>query len=166
MKPTITPMRTLAFAVLGLCAQPAIAGTATSSFPVNATIATACSLSSSAMNFGEVGVTGGTTIQTDSTSAITVTCTPGGEYYVSLDGGLHAVAAQRMAQSGAHVLAYDLYKDSARGTVWTNVTAAVYGTGDGTAQTITIYGRVAAGLPSAPSSFADYTDTVVVTLTY
>jgi spore coat protein U-like protein len=147
-------------------ASPAMATTASSSFPVNATISTACSLSSTAMNFGEVGTAGATTLQTDSTSTITVTCTTGGAYTVALDGGLNAVAAQRNIKSGANTLAYDLFKDAARGTVWTNVTAPAIGLGTASAQTITVYGRIAAGLPFSASNDTPYSDTVLVTLTY
>jgi spore coat protein U-like protein len=95
-----------------------------------------------------------------------VTCTTGGAYSVSLSAGLNAVAAQRYVKSETNVLAYDLYKDSARGTVWTNVAAPVTGTGTGTAQTIPIYGRIAAGLPFSADNGSDYADTVIVTLTF
>ena len=157
------------FSVVAACiafAPPAAALTAESSFPVGAKISTACTLSSTAMEFGEVGIAGAATSQTDSTSTITVTCTVGGGYSIALDGGLHAVAAQRNVQSGLNTLAYDLYKDSARGTVWTSVTEPSTGIGTAAAQTITVYGRIAAGLPFAASSGVDYSDTVLVTLTY
>ena len=149
--------------LMGLMAQPAMAGTASSSFPVNATISTACALGATAMSFGEVSVSGVATIQNDSTSTVTVTCTNGGSYSVSLDGGLNGVAAQRNMASGSDRLNYDLYKDAARGTVWTNVTAPHAGVGNGIAQAITLYGRVAAGLPFTAGI---YTDTVSVTITY
>ena len=118
------------------------------------------------MNFGEVGVAGVATLQANSTSAITVTCTNGGNYSVSLDGGENGVAAQRNIKSGVNTLNYDLYKDAGRGTVWTNVAAPVVGTGIATAQTIPIYGRIAAGQPYSASNGTDFTDIVVVTLTY
>ncbi|WP_353227667.1 spore coat U domain-containing protein [Novosphingobium sp.] len=123
-------------------------------------------MSATAMNFGQVGTAGVATMQTNSTSAITVTCTNGGSYSVSLDGGQNGVAAQRNIKSGLNTLNYDLYKDAARGTVWTNVTAPVVGTGIATAQIIPIYGRIAAGQPYSSGNGTDFTDTVVVTLTY
>ena len=146
-----------------LIAQPAMAGTASSSFPVNATISTVCALGASPMSFGEVNVSGVATSQTDSASALTVTCTNGGSYSVSLDGGVNGVAAQRSMASESNRLNYDLYQDAARGTVWTNATAPQAGIGNGAVQTIALYGRIAAGLPFTAGS---YTDTINVTITY
>lgn len=147
-------------------AQPATAATTTANFPINATISSTCSLSATGINFGEVGTAGATTLQTDGVGSITVTCTNGGAYSIALDDGLHNVAAQRNAQSASNTLAYDLYKDPARGTVWTGVTAPETGTGDAAAQVVTVYGRIAAGLPFSASNGTPYTDTVLVTLTY
>lgn len=153
------------FAVFAF-AQPAAAQPATADFPISATISSACSLSATGIDFGEVGTAGATTSQTDGTGSITVTCTTGGAYSIALDDGLHNVAAQRNAQSGSNLLAYDLYKDAARGTVWTGAAAPVTGTGDSSAQVVPVYGRIAAGLPFALSNGTPYTDTVLVTLTY
>jgi spore coat protein U-like protein len=146
--------------------QPGWTETAESSFPISATISTACTITSTGMDYGEVGIAGATTAQTDSTGTLSVTCTTGGAYSISLDGGLHALAAQRHVQSGLNTLAYDLYMDPARGTVWTAATAPVTGTGTSTAQTITVYGRIAAGLPFALSNGVPFTDTILVTITY
>jgi spore coat protein U-like protein len=146
--------------------QPAAAETATANFPVNATISSTCSLSATGINFGEVGTAGVTTSQTDGTGSITITCSTGSAYSIALDDGLHNVAAQRHVQSASNTLTYDLYKDPARGTVWTCAAAPVTGTGDATAQVITVYGRIAAGLPFSVSNGTPYTDTVLVTLTY
>jgi spore coat protein U-like protein len=147
-------------------AQPAAAETSTANFPINATISSTCSLSATGIDFGEVGTAGATTLQTDGTGSITVTCTTGGAYSIGLDDGLYNVAAQRNAQSASNTLAYDLYSDAARGTVWTSAAAPVTGTGNAAAQVITVYGRIAAGLPFAASNGAPYNDTVLVTLTY
>lgn len=147
-------------------AQPATAATTSSNFPVSATISSTCSLSASGIAFGEVLTSGTTTGQTDGAGTITVTCTSGGAYTVALGNGLHAAAAQRNLQSGSNTLAYDLYQDEARGTVWTGATAPLAGTGTAAAQTIDVYGRIAAGLPLASGNGTPYTDTVLVTLTY
>jgi spore coat protein U-like protein len=159
------PFPVVFLAILAI-AQPATAATTSTDFPVSATISSTCSLSATGINFGEVGTAGATTSQTDSTGTITVTCTTGGAYSVALDDGLHNVAAQRNMQSGSNTLAYDLYKDPARGTVWTGAAAPVTGTGSGSAQVIDVYGRIAAGLPFAVSNGTPYADTVLVTLTY
>lgn len=166
MKFNIAHSFPVAVASIFAFAQPAAAATTTASFPISATISSTCSLSATGIAFGEVGTAGATTLQTDSSGSITVTCTTGGAYSIALDDGLHNVAAQRNAQSGGNTLAYDLYKDSARGTVWTSAAAPVTGTGNAAAQVITVYGRIAAGLPFAASNGTPYADTVLVTLTY
>ena len=158
-----------AVAIVATCVivQPAFAETATSTFEVNASIASACTVSATNMNFGEIPVAAAATVQTDSTSSITVTCSNGEAYTVALNRGLNNVAEQRNAKGtvvAGNVLAYDLYKDSARGTVWTQTAVPVTGTGTGTAQVITVYGRVAAGLPYVANT--TYTDQVLMTLTY
>lgn len=160
--------RALPAALLSILAfaQPAAAATTSTDFPISATISSTCSLSATGIAFGEVGTAGPTTLQTDGLGSITVTCTNGGAYSIALDDGLHNVAVQRNAQSGSNLLAYDLYKDPARGTVWTSAAASVTGTGNAAAQVIPVYGRIAAGLPFAPSNGSPYADTVLVTLTY
>ncbi len=69
--------------------------------------------------------------------------------------------------SGANLLNYALYTNSGRTTLWGDGAAdgaAFSGTGDGTAQASTIYGRVPSGQTSVP--IGSYADTVAVTLTY
>lgn len=157
----------MAIAATCVIVKPAFAEVATSTFEVNASIASTCTLSATDMNFGEIPVAAAATVQTNSTSTITVTCSNGETYTVALNRGLNNVAEQRNAKGtvvAGDLLAYDLYKDIARGTVWTQAAAPVPGLGTGTAQVITIYGRVAAGLPYVANT--TYTDQVLITLTY
>ncbi len=88
-----------AVAIVATCVivQPAFAETATSTFEVNASIASACTVSATNMNFGEIPVAAAATVQTDSTSSITVTCSNGEAYTVALNRGLNNVAEQRNA---------------------------------------------------------------------
>jgi spore coat protein U-like protein len=69
--------------------------------------------------------------------------------------------------NGANLLNYAVYTDSARSTVWgdggAGATATIDGTGSGTAQSTTIYGRIPAGQTVPAGS---YSDTVNVTVTY
>jgi spore coat protein U-like protein len=146
--------------------QASMAAAASASFPVNASILSACALGATGINFGEVGTAGATTSQTDSTGTITVTCTTGAAYSVTLGNGLHNVGVQRNVQSGSNALGYDLYKDPARDTVWTGAAAPVTGIGTAASQVITVYGRIAASLPLAASKGTSYADTVLVTLAY
>jgi len=147
--------------------QAAWASTATTNLSASASVSTVCTMSASALVFGEVALSGATTGATPGTATITVTCTGGGAYTVGLDTGLHNVAAQRNLMSGAATLPYGLFQDLAHGTVWTNAGAGlVSGTGSAAAQVLTVYGNIAAGLPVVSGSGVAYTDTVLVTLTY
>lgn len=67
--------------------------------------------------------------------------------------------------NGANLLAYALYSDSGRTTNWGNTvsTDTVPGTGNGSAQTLTVYGRIAAAQYVTPGSYAD---TITATITY
>ena len=62
-------------------------------------------------------------------------------------------------------LAYALYQDSAHTINWGNTvgTDTVSGTGNGSAQTLTVYGEVPAGQSVTPGA---YTDTITATITY
>jgi len=147
--------------------RDAQAATATSSMAVSATVSTVCTMSVTALNFGEVLVTGVTTAATPGTATITVTCTGGGPYTVGLDTGLHNVAAQRNLSNGTNTLAYGLFQDPAHGTVWTTIGAGlVAGTGNAAAQALTVYGQITTGQPLISGGGTPYTDTVQVTLTY
>jgi spore coat protein U-like protein len=64
-------------------------------------------------------------------------------------------------------LNYNIYTSAARTTVWgngTSGTATIGGTGTGTSQSVTVYGRVGSGQTSVPAGA--YADTVAVTVTY
>jgi spore coat protein U-like protein len=154
-----------AIIVAALAAPVAWAATTTGSIAVSATVSTVCTLGTTPLNFGEVALSGATTGATNGTATITVTCTGGGAYSVGLDSGLNNVAAQRNLKSGTNLLAYGLFTDLAHGTVWP-VAPGVAGTGNAAAQSLTVYGLIAAGLPVVSGSGTPYTDTVTVTITY
>jgi spore coat protein U-like protein len=58
-----------------------------------------------------------------------------------------------------------MFHDAARSSRWGNTynLDGVAGTGSGSAQTLNVYGRVAAGQLVTPGT---YTDTVIATITY
>lgn len=155
----------VAAAALMPCAA-ALGGTATSSFAVSATVQSACTVSASALAFGTYLASSAT--PTDTTSTLTVTCTNGLTYTVALDGGTNTatVNARAMTLGGAHNLTYALYTSSAHTTIWgdgTLSTATMAGTGIGSAQSLTVYGRI----PAAQfQNSGSYTDTVNVTVSY
>ena len=149
-------------AVSAAMSAPAIAATATSTFPVTATVQATCNISAGALAFGTYVGT-----QVDSSSTISVTCTNSTAYNVGLNEGGAAgatVTTRRMA-AGAGLLNYALFRDAARTLNWgqTVATDTVAGTGNGSAQSLTVYGRVAASQFVDPGS---YTDTITATVTY
>ncbi|WP_207459050.1 spore coat U domain-containing protein [Azospirillum sp. SYSU D00513] len=145
-------------AALVSMAAPAMAGTASGTLSVSATVAATCNVSSGSIDFG----TYTPSANTDQTSAVSVTCTAGTTYTVELGaGGNAADQARRMAGSGSH-LTYELYSDSSRSLVW-NATNKVTGTGIGSAQSIPVYGRIPSG-QSVPAG--SYADSVQILVTY
>lgn len=140
-------------------------GTATTTtFTVNGSVAANCLVSVQNIDFGTRGVLSS---DADATGSVTATCTPGATYTISLNGGTtNSAPTARKMSKGAETVTYGLYKDAARSQPWGDATtpgSTVAGTGNGTAQALTVYGRVP---PQTTPSPGVYTDTVVVTLTY
>ena len=143
------------------------ADTASSTLSVSATVTANCTVSTSALAFGNVNTLSGTNV--DGSGGLSVTCTNGTAWTASagVGAGSGASFAARRMSAGGDLLNYNLYTNSARSTVWrdgTASTATVGGTGSGTTQAVTIYGRVNSGQTSAPAG--SYADTVAVTVTY
>lgn len=156
-------MKHIACTILVGCSasmQAAQAGTSTASFQVTATVPEACSVSADgALAFGNY-----TGSQVDATTGISVTCTSTTAYTVGLNDGLNFGATRRMKLGTSDYLGYEMYKEGARSNRWGNTgTELVSGTGSGAAQSLTIYGRMPAGGPLVPGSFAD---TISVTVSY
>lgn len=149
-------------------AQPAYAATTTSTLDVDATVTSNCVVSTTPIAFGDVDVTSGSNV--DGTGGVSVTCTSGTGWAASADAGAGtgATLAVRKMTSGANLLDYAIYTDSARTSIWGDgvggTTSTITGTGTGTAQANTIYGRVPSGQTSLPAGA--YADTVTVTVTY
>jgi spore coat protein U-like protein len=154
-----------ALAVFGWTAT-ASAATTTTTFGVTATVSDSCSVTASALGFGTIDPTSGTA--TDATTTIDVTCSNSTTYDIGLDAGTTSgatVTSRQMDDGGGNLLDYALYSDSGRTTNWGDTvgTDTVAGTGDGTAQTHTVYGRV----PDQPTALVgSYSDTITVTVTY
>lgn len=144
--------------------SPAGAATSTTTFNVSLTVTASCTVSATGLAFGSTGVF---TANIDASSTITVTCSNTTPYNVGLDVGTGAgatVAARKMT-SGGNTATYTTYQNAGRTTVWGNTvgTDTVSGTGNGSAQAITVYGRVP--LQATPAA-GSYTDTITVTVTY
>jgi spore coat protein U-like protein len=145
--------------------SPLYAATATTTMTVQMTITATCLVNSaSTLNFGTQGVL---STNVDQTSTVQVTCTNTTPYNIGLDAGTGtgATVATRKLTSGATTVNYTLYSNSTRTTVWGNTvgTDTVAATGNGAAQSYTVYGRVPPQAAPAPGT---YTDTITVTVTY
>ena len=140
----------------------AIAATATSSFIVRMTIQPTCLVATNPLAFPQYSGAVDT-----ATTTLTITCTNKTTYNVGLSPGAAqgATVTTRQVTSGANTMNYGLFSDSGHSTNWgqTIGTDTVAGTGNGAAQTLTVYGLVPGAQIAAP---ATYTDTIVATVTY
>lgn len=130
------------------------------SFAVRANVVRRCTVSATAMDFGNIA--GFLTSNHDATATLRVQCVAGTAYKVGLDNGTHG--ARRMAGPGG-LIGYELYRNSGRTQRWGNTsgTDTRDGSGNGSTQSLTVYGRVPA--QSTPAA-GTYNDTVTVTVTY
>jgi spore coat protein U-like protein len=141
--------------------------TTTATFNVTATVVAACTITAGALAFGNyVGA------QMDGTATVTVTCTNTTPYNVGLNAGSvtgATVATRKMTGPAGALLSYALFRDTGRATNGgtTIGTDTIAGTGNGAAQPLTIYGRVAAARYPAPGAYTDtITATITATITY
>jgi spore coat protein U-like protein len=154
----------------GLQASPASAGVQTANLTVTATVSANCTISTAPVAFGSYDpVVANLSTALNGTGTITTTCTTGAAPLITLDQGANPVAGTstaavplRQMGSSTNRLAYFLYSNSSRSTVWGSTgPASVPGTG--LAQTIFVYGAVTGGQNVPVGS---YTDTVVATVNF
>ena len=158
--------------VLGASALPgARASTTTSNLTVQLAVTASCTVSAATLDFGSTGLLA-TLI--DQATTLSVTCTNTTPYSVALDNGANFSSTRRMRMGAtANYIGYAVYTDAARTQAWTTASSSTtcttanscsLGTGDGTTQSITVYGRVpAVGTAPVPGAYAD---TVAITVTY
>jgi spore coat protein U-like protein len=146
-------------------AAPALAGSANDNFQVSATIADICVVTADDLDFGAYDPTAGSAHA--ATTTLEVTCTPGTDYDIALDegSGAGATIASRLMTQGGDTLTYSLFQDSGHTSLWGDTLGVntVGDTGDGTAQSFTVYGRIPAGQYQPAGT---YLDTVTVTVEY
>lgn len=158
----------IALPVYGLvCGSSAFALTASDTVPVTATVIDSCTVNATAITFGNYNGIAGSAL--DSVGTVTAVCTMGTAFSVALDAGTGAGAAltaRKLTGPAGATLAYGIFCDAPRTQVWgdgSGGTDVASGTGSGSAQSFTMYGRV----PSLQTStVGSYTDNVTVTLTY
>lgn len=148
----------------GLAAVTVQAATVTTSMPVQIIIQNACAITiaPTLLDFGAVGVL---SANFDNASTMSVTCTTAAPYNIGLGGGASTNVAARTMTAGGNFVGYELYQDTARTLLWGDTvgTDTLAGTGNGSAQVVTVYGRVP---PQATPLAGTYLDTVAVTVTY
>ncbi len=136
---------------------------ATSTAAISGSVAGTCSLSASTLGFGNYN----SSASLDGSAIITVNCSSGSAYSVSLNGGQNlSGGSRRLAGPGGSFLNYQLFKDAARASAWgdgTGLGAKLDGTGNGSNQSLPVYGRVPAHQNVRPGS---YSDVVQVTVEY
>jgi spore coat protein U-like protein len=169
-----TPMlRSCAAVVLAVLAQIAavpasIAGTASGSLLVSATVLSTCAVATTPVSFGNY-----TAVQLDTTGSITVTCTADVLSYnigIGAGSGISSTTSNRkMTSVSTSTLNYEIFGDSGRTVNWGNIpgidtlasTANTAGTG--AVKTFTAYARLPAGQISSAST---YTDALLVTVNF
>jgi spore coat protein U-like protein len=131
-----------------------------------------CYISTTPLNFGTASLL---TSNIDSTGGLSVQCTNTTPYSIGLDYGANANGAQRRMSSGgtSTYVNYNLYTDPSRSSAWTTTTSptscsggassCILGTGTGSNQNVTVYGRVPPQTGAAPGN---YSDTVIATITF
>jgi spore coat protein U-like protein len=133
------------------------------SFTAIANVIGSCTVATTNMNFGVVNFLNN---NIDAIATISPTCSINAPYSVSLSNGNTGTGpTNRKMVNGGNSVTYGLYQNASRSQPWGNIigTNTVGGTGNGSAQPITVYGRVP---PQTTPPPATYTDTVVVTVTY
>ena len=146
------------------CATIGSTNAQSASFTVTVTYTAICNVATTTIDFGTKGVL---STVTDATGTVTATCSSTTPYTIALNNGSSGSSnpAARLMINGTKQITYSIYRDSARTLVWgsTTGTNTVSGTGNGSGQAITAYGRVPVQTTPAP---ATYTDTVIATVTY
>ena len=157
----------LCLGLLSLTVTVAMATTASGSLSVSATVGAACSVGTSTLAFGSY-----TGSQVTGSGTVSVTCASGLPYTVDIGNGANAVASQRRMSytpmgGMPSYLTYDLASDAGFMSPWgTGVTggAVVNGNGSGSAQNITVYGRIPVQVSPPPAG--SYTDNPSITVTF
>lgn len=153
-------------AVCLFAASHAEAAQLTENFVVTVTVNASCSLTAGDIGFGNWDPLSG---DASSTGTVSVTCSTGLPYAVSIDPGSHysvydCVSPQRRMASNGNYLAYGLYQDAGQSVDWgCDASSDLDGVGSGTPMSHTVHARI----PAAQSVIAGaYQDDLVATITF
>jgi spore coat protein U-like protein len=157
----------VAAALLAAMPGAAWAGSQSAPMAVSANVTANCTITAGNLAFGNVNAVSGSNY--DATATLSIACTSGSGWSAAanLGGGPSATFATRRMTNGANTLDYTIYTDSGRNTVWgdgTSSSSMLTGTGNGSTQSVTVYGRVPSGQTTVPAG--SYSDSVTVTITY
>lgn len=138
--------------------------TASASSSATATVVSSCNVSATNINFGALGLLTG---NNDASGTLSIQCNSTLPYTVSLNGGTSGATdptQRKMAFSSTNII-YGLYRDSVHSLPWGSTvgTNTASGTGSGTLQNLTVYGRIAVQTTPKPGTYAD---TIIVTVSY
>jgi spore coat protein U-like protein len=157
--------------VLLALAPAAHAATATATFQVTATVLKACVVTTPpTLAFGSYDANSAT--PRPGSTTFNVTCSSGTPYSVGLSAGAGTgatVTNRHMTSStapvGSNILLYGLFKDAGYTINWDNSASGIGYLGNGSAQTLTVFGQIPVNQYSAAPA-TDYLDTITLTLTY
>ena len=125
-----------------------------------------CSLSTTSIVFGAYNVFSSAPV--DSTGTVTYNCNGNTNVLITMTKGQSMTFLPRELQKGTERLAYNLYRDAARTTVWGDFTGGTSAHTDLSPLkkedvSITVYGRIP---PGQDVSAGSYTDSVTVVLNF
>lgn len=150
---------------LSLSLHAANAAVTTTTFPVTATVGSACSVAAANLDFGTYNPLSPS--PTSATTTITIQCTLLSAYTIGLNAGTGsgATVAVRKMTKVADTLNYSLYQDAAHSLVWGETIGidTVAGVGTGLATPTTVYGLIPA---SQSVNTGAYADTITVSVNY
>ncbi len=152
---------------LAILCNPTMAGTASGTLSVTASVASVCIIGGATLGFGVYNPTAA--VATTATTTVTLTCSLGTLYNIGMSAGAgaNATTTLRVMTATGGTLGYRLFRDVGLTLNWGNTvgTDTLSGTSSATSliNTINIYGQIPAGEAAAIGS---YTDTVTMTVTY
>ena len=161
-------------ATLLMTALPVMAGSATGSLPISATVTGTCSVQTPGLDFGSLRAGEPRSAE----SSMSVRCSAGQAYRVTLDAGLHYDAGnrvRRMASSDGSYVPYYVFKldtPNSFPSYWGDAGTYADGDplsriGDGSDQLALVHGQIDyRGNPEARFPGGSYSDQLLITVHY
>jgi spore coat protein U-like protein len=176
-KPMAKSISILLMSVAGMFAATSVsAATLTQTIPINATVATTCSMTVTPVAFGVYDPTGPNAPATpagalNGTGTISVKCTKGASSQIGLGFGNNPLAGTNRRMAGTDFLAYELYQPSTNAagaacaytTVWNMTPMTLTAAPSSATRTYNVCGSVPGG---QDVGVGVYTDNVVATINF